>query len=299
MRAPSAQQRGGSGVSAEVAQPRQVRARICFGLALISASLQVAIATRWEGRSEYISVLVLGSCGALFLAVLRRMPILVSPGRIATVLGALVWAAACLTAAGTHAAYHTVNRFLPLVAGLGLVVMWSGVRGAVRFWRELMLLTLPLLYPLPFAIKQALMPTRLTAATVGFVLRMMGVSVTRDGTLLVFPESTLRVFDLCSGIVLMTQALVLAVLVLAFFPTTFRRAALVVLGGLGIGFLVNAGRIALLAVVASHMPSEFDYWEEYVAGSVWFPLLAVALCGLMWWRMLRMPVGGQAESPGT
>ncbi len=257
-------------------------------LAVATASLQIAIASRWPGRSEHLTALALGWGGALWLTWIDRDPRAYrgSPP-LERVLGGAILAATWLATLAGRGGYALVNRFLPVLAGLGLLLMAAGVH---RLWvhrGQLLLLSLTLLYPLPYAIQRALMPTELTAATAAGLVRVLGVPVRRAGTTLVFPHATLRVLDLCSGINLMTQMIMLAVVVLCFFPTSPRRAAMVLCIALAAGFAVNAARIALLGVVVSRAPTDFDYWEQYVAGSVLFPVLATALAGLLWKVVLR------------
>jgi exosortase/archaeosortase family protein len=113
-----------------------------------------------------------------------------------------------------------------------------------------------------------LMPTRLTASTVTGLIRVLGVPACRAETVHL-PDSTPRVRHLFR-LTLMTQMTLLAVRPL--LPTSLRRAAMVLTVAIAIGFIVNSARVALLGVVASRVPSEFGYWEQYVAGSVLFPV---------------------------
>jgi cyanoexosortase A len=201
---------------------------------------------------------------------------------VVTILGAVSLAATWTATLAGREAYVLLNRFLPAMAGLGLLLMAAGARQVWAHRRQFVLLSLTLLSPLPFAIQQMLMPTRLTAATATRLVGVLGVPARRAETVIVFPDSILRVYDGCSGLKLMTQVTLLAVIVLCFFPTSLRRASIVLAIGVATGFVVNAARVGMLGLVASRAPSEFDYWEGYVAGSVLFPIVATALAGALW-----------------
>jgi cyanoexosortase A len=286
VRAPSASPHGAPGASANVV--KFFSAALPFALATATAVLQLAIASRWDGRTAHVTSLAAGWAGALWLTWIdRRLRSRGESSRLERALGLAFVAVTWFVVIAGRAEYNLVNRFLPVLAGVGLVVLSSGLRSVLDHRRELLLLSLTLLYPLPFAIQQLLMPTSATAATAAVLVQAAGIHAQREGTLLVFPDTTLRVFDACSGITLMTQTTLLAVLVLCFFPATLRRAIAVLVVALASGFLVNAVRIAMLGVVAARNPSQFDYWEQYVAGSVLFPVIATAFAGTLWWLLLR------------
>ncbi len=267
-----------------------------LAVAAATAGLQIAIASRWPDRTEHLTALTIGWGGALWLTWLdggsrawADDPRQFAAGGLERFLGVALVSSTWLATLAGRGGYATLNRVLPVIAGIGLVLMSVGARHLWDHRRQLALLSLTLLSPLPFALQQLLMPTRLTAAMATGLVKVLGVPARLAGTVIVFPDSdtTLRVYDRCSGIALMTQMTLLAVVVLCFFPTSVRRAATVLLIAIAAGFVVNAARIALLAVVASRAPSEFDYWEQYVAGSVLFPFIATALAGILWTLVLR------------
>ncbi len=275
-------------MSVDVPQRLQSRSVLLLMLAAATAALQLAIATRWEGRADHLMALVAGWGGALWLAWLDRAH---RPGRpvgaMAGTLGIALVVTTWVLALRGRGDYALQARFLPLAAGLGLALSAGGVRALRAFWRELALLALSLAYPLPFLIRELFQPTTFTAAVAAGALRLAGFAVERRGTLLLFPDSTLRVFDACSGIFLMSQLALLAALVACLLPMTRRQAALVLLTGAISGFLVNAARIAMLGAVAARAPGQFHYWESYVTSSILFPVIATALAGTVWWVILH------------
>ncbi len=275
------------GASADVgAQSR--RAALVLIVAVATAAVQITIAARWDGRTPHLTALTMGWAGALWLAWLDRATRYSRPASIAHAsVGAVLVAWTWIALLRGRAEYALLNRFLPIAAGLGLVWMMRGARHLRACWRELLLLGFTLMYPLPFAISQLVMPTKLTAASSTALMHLFGFDVHREASLLVFSESSLRVLDACSGLVLMTQMGLLGTLVVCLVPVTVRRAVAVVSVGVAIGFVVNVARITMLGIVASRLPSDFEYWEQYVAGSWLFPLIATGCAGLAWWRILR------------
>lgn len=261
---------------------------VALALAVATAGLQLGIAWHWKGRTEHVSAVALGWGAALWLAWMERDRWRDHAGdRREVVLGAVIVGGTWVALLHGRAAYGVVNRFLPLVAGFGFVVIATGARRLTTFWRQLLLLSLAIAYPLPYALRLLVTPTPITAAASAGAMRLLGFTVERQGTLLVFPDSTLRVLELCSGIVLMTQMAVLAIVVVCLVPMTLSRAVAALAVGVATGFLVNAARITMLGIVAYRSPGQFAYWEEYVTGSVLVPAIATGLGGLLWWRILR------------
>ncbi len=263
--------------------------RILFALAIVAAALQVGFASQWNGREEYFGALTVGWAVAIAVAYGHRARIHERASRIERLAGAALYLAALVVAVAGCRGYHGVDRILPGVTGLGLVICYSGLRHARDFGRELVLLSVTVIHPLPTVIRDAVMPTQHTASLASLYLRTFGFPVERDGTVLLVPSSSLTVLDACSGLTVIGQLLVLAILVLCLFPMRSYQKLIVMGGAIAVGFTVNAARIAWLAVMASRVPNDIRYFRRYEAASAVFPVIAVAVAGLVWWIVLRAP----------
>jgi exosortase/archaeosortase family protein len=234
----------------------------------------------------------MGWAGTLFLSWSRHLEC--STRAWERALGLALLGFACGAAFLARDAYRPAHRLLPLAAGVGFLVVSSGIRGLLRRGRELALLGLPLVDPLPWFVRARIEPVRATAAAAGAMLKAIGVSVQRQGAVLDVPGARLEVLGICSGLEVITQLLALVVLVSCLFPTSWRQRAWLAASAVAAGFTVNAARVALLGVIASRAPQRWEFWERPGPGSHLFPLAATALAGLGWWLVLRARRRGSA-----
>lgn len=176
---------------------------------------------------------------------------------------------------------HSVS---PFFFSLGLALIASGFSGLRQFWRELLII---FFLGIPRVILNLFTDiSPLTAAAASFILYYLGFEVSRDGVYINLPQGTVKVYQGCSGIESVTYLLGLSVICLVMFPIQKRYTYLVPVVAILIGFLVNAFRVALMAILVSYGNREaFVYWHEG-DGSLIFGMIAVALFGGFYWLLL-------------
>ena len=161
---------------------------------------------------------------------------------------------------------------------------------------------LPLIAPLPAGVRARIPTVEPTAELAARLLGLLGVAAERVGDTLHFGESSLKVYEACSGKSTVAQLLVLALLVLCLFATGLARGALVVAVAVVVGFAANVGRVTMLSYFAARDPGQFVFWDDYLMGAFLFPLLASVVAALLWWLILRSPARfstcGAAAGPG-
>ena len=180
-------------------------------------------------------------------------------------------------------------RGFPLVTVLGLGLLVSGTRGLYHYWKALLLFGLLTLNPLLTLSLELINLPRLTAQTATFMLWYTGFDVRREGLSLLLPTGRVDVYGACSGIHSMLQMLYISVLfVLLFSLRSPAQRVLTVALAVIIGFIVNAARVALMAVlVALSQKNAFEYWHTG-NGSLIFSAIAVGLFGgFCWFAFLR------------
>jgi cyanoexosortase A len=121
------------------------------------------------------------------------------------------------------------------------------------------------------------------------MLWYIGFDVRREGLSLLLPTGRVDVYGACSGIQSMLQMLYISVLFVLLFALRSRVQQFLTVGlAVLIGFLVNAARVGLMAVlVAFSQKDAFDYWHTG-NGSLIFAAIAVALFGsFCWFAFLR------------
>lgn len=183
--------------------------------------------------------------------------------------------------------YRTADRALPAIGGAALALAAYGRRGVDRHRREILLLALPLINPMPRVLRETLAPTTWTAWSAVELQRAIGHEMTASGNVVHMPVGgTLEVAPYCAGVMSMSELWVLAIILIALFPSTaWQRLALFVSATI-LGFVGNAVRIAVLVSAIARGEAAYDYWH-LGTGSIFFSLGATALAGALWWWMLR------------
>lgn len=172
----------------------------------------------------------------------------------------------------------------PAIFALGLALLASGFKGLKQYRGELLILffiSVPKV--LPSSVTDI---SLLTAQFAALILWYTGFEVARNGIQINLPTGSVEVYSGCSGVELIFQMLGLALLFLLIFPQTWKRKIFVPLIAGTLGFIVNAARVALLAIlVAQGQQEAFVYWH-FGDGSLVFSLIAVLLFGLLCWFLL-------------
>ena len=236
-----------------------------------------------------------------FLGWERRHDLTLESGAIGSTIGGGLLLGLLLLSAALPTSGSFLRAF-PVVMVLGLGLLASGLRGLVQYWKELCLFGLLTLNPLlKFGLDLINLP-RLTAQAAAFMLWYTGFDVRLEGLSLLLPTGRVDVYGACSGVSSMLQMLYISVLFLMLFSlrSVVQQVLAVVLAVL-IGFLVNAARVALMAVlVAFSQKSAFDYWHTG-DGSLIFAAIAVVLFGAFCWlAFLRtLPVVSDPGNPSN
>ncbi|WP_013322112.1 cyanoexosortase A [Gloeothece verrucosa] len=166
-------------------------------------------------------------------------------------------------------------RISPFMFGLGLSLIASGVRGLKQYWRELIIL---FFLGIPSLILSSLTnPSEITAKFSAFILECLNYDVSLQGIHINLPTGGVTVVKGCSGLEAMAYLLGIAAIVLTLFPLRRIYNLFVPIVAVIVGFVVNAVRVALMAIlVASDQLDAFDYWHEG-EGSLIFGMLAVVI----------------------
>ena len=243
-----------------------------------------------ELAQELFATYVLLWVAASFLVWERRHDLVLDSGAIGgTIGGGLLLGLLLLsTALPTSGSFL---RSFPVVTVLGLGLLASGLRGLHQYWKELLIFCLLTLNPLLKLGLDLINLPRVTAQAAAFMLWYTGFDVRLEGLSLLLPTGRVDVYGACSGVSSMLQMLYISVLFVLMFSlrSVVQRVVAVLLAVL-IGFLVNAARVALMAVlVAFSQKNAFDYWHTG-NGSLIFAAIAVGLFGIFCWlAFLRTP----------
>jgi exosortase/archaeosortase family protein len=197
--------------------------------------------------------------------------------------------------------YHAYDRFMPLVAGAGLGLAAFGPAFGRRLGGSLALLALPLINPMPLAIRHLVSPCLISLTAHGTVLlhRVAGSPVAIEGSPvglegkmmdLTTPGGILHIQEGCCGILGIARLWVIAALVVALFPTTWRQKVLLFATGAAIGLLMNIAHVAMMTRAVVHRDdASFDYWHQGSGGSL-MAVGSMGMAGLCWWLATRRPL---------
>ena len=177
--------------------------------------------------------------------------------------------------------YDFFIRVSPFLSGISLALLASGTKGLKQYWQELLILAYTAIPPGLIGVFVDV--AKLTAKFSAFILHYLGFEVIRKGVFLILEKGSVEVYHGCSGVNAILQLLGLAVVFFLMFPTTLAQKIVVPIVAIITAFVVNAARVALMAVLVSlSQPAAFKYWHQG-NGSVVFSMIAVFIFGLFCW----------------
>ena len=204
---------------------------------------------------------------------------------LSTVAGTILIAFILFKSAMVSSKFDPFLRLAPFLSGLGLSLIAVGFHNLKQYWRELVIL---FFHGIPSVITLPLVGivTSITARFAYYSLWYVGFNVTRQGNYVALPTGRVFVDGGCSGIEAMNYLLGLSVVCLLMFPTK-QNKALVIGVAMACGFIINAFRVAVMALlVASYRLDWFKYWHEG-EGSLVVGMVAVILFGIFYQYMLK------------
>ena len=245
---------------------------LVLGAAIIAIHLTLSFKTSGSDR-QITSVLFWLT--AAYLIWERQDKLEFQSGPVASLLGALLLSLLLLKSSG-----YCEESFLlgyPFIAGIALALIAAGFRGLRTYWPELVLLFFS---GIPEVLLAKLTdPAPLTAHFASSILWYSGFAVTQNGIYLQLPGGSVQVYSGCSGVVAMTQLLGMSVLFLMLLPLPWKwfQKLILPVGAVAIGFIVNALRVSLMAILVSQKQMEaFDYWHAG-SGSLVFSVIGTFL----------------------
>jgi cyanoexosortase A len=270
-----------------------------FLLLVLSAAvvaIQMTLILKTGNSDRQITSMLFWSVAA-YLIWERQDKLKFDTGPIATCLGALLLALLLLKCTG-----YCEESFLivyPFIAGIGLSLVASGWQGLRAYWREILLLFFA---GIPEVLLAKLTdPAPITAQFASSMLWFSGLPIVRKGIYLELPGGSVQVYSGCSGVVAMTQLLGMSVLFLMLLPLPWKwyQKAIIPVAAIAIGFIVNALRVSLMAIlVAQKQMAAFNYWHDG-SGSLVFSVIGTLLLVVLVWLLIQIfaPADPVREEP--
>ena len=202
---------------------------------------------------------------------------------------------------GLFALYESAERYSMVLTVVGLVLLIAGWQVS---WRvRWILLFLFLMVPFPGRIHNLISNPLQTQASVSamFVLELLGVTVIREGNVLVLNNRVpIAVAEACSGLRMMTAFVVVAS-VLAYSVTRplWQKAAIVV-SSVAVAIVCNLIRLVITAFLFLWTSSELAerFFHDF-AGFTMMPMAILILLGELWIMSKLVLDESPADRPGA
>ncbi|GBF81371.1 cyanoexosortase A [Aphanothece sacrum] len=190
--------------------------------------------------------------------------------------------------------YHLT--FFPLVSGVAMALIASGIKQIKQYWKELVILTILAATPIFTSLLQLINLPTLTAKFSNASLWLLGFQSYREGIYLILPTGRVEVGEACSGIESILLMFFIAILFLFMIPLNRLQQIICVVLGVLLGFIINSIRVCILALlVAFSNKQSFDYWHGD-DGSLIFALSSVFIFGIFCWLVYIRPMTLTSES---
>lgn len=251
-----------------------------IGTCLIAIHLGIA----WKGDYSNLfgsSIVFLAAISSLIWD--RRHSLHLESGIIASICGSLLIALVFLISLFVTNSGLVLYVF-PLIAAFGLALLASGFKGLKQYWVELFALFC-------LAASKVLTPyitdiSPITAKFTALLLWCTGFKFEMSGQKILTETGGIDVYPGCSGMESIIQMLGLALIFMIMFSLNNKQKIFATIVAASLAFIVNAVRVALMAVIVSNGDQKaFVYWHEG-DGSATFSIATVILFGLFCWLLL-------------
>lgn len=224
------------------------------------SGIYLSLVWKLTGNFSFLSISLVLLGTAFYLLWEKRDILNLESDVISTFLGLLL-IASVLIKNTVDPYFGLLFQISPLLSGLGIALLASGIKGLKQYSQEFILLSV---ISIPETLLlQILDVSLITAKFAAFFLIHLGFDVSLQGVNLILPTGAVEVTPGCSGFENMIWLLRLAALFLILFPSTLWKKILVPIAAILLGFLVNSARVALMAFLVAYSNQDaFKYWHE-------------------------------------
>jgi len=255
------------------------RRELWIGLACLLALHHLVFSFLTQGTAEAVNALLVWGGVLVILADQapgwRPRPGLIGLAAGAALVLAVLWRSQQITN------HDVAATLLPLLAGLALALLAAPLRRLAAFGPVLLILALPALMRVLEELTPIEKLSLLTARITQLLLLLCNQPAEVQGNVVRLPQGAVQIGGPCSGIGMVTQLIMVAVIFALAFPMRRRwQNAVMLLVAPLLAVIANAFRIAVLAAITASSFAGKDWWFEFFhkyEGSLVFSGIGVLL----------------------
>lgn len=251
-----------------------------LAISLVVQSLALTLLT--QGEWEVINASLLWG-GAMLLLADQKPGLGPTPGRVET-LGGIALILIALWRGQQIIGPDGIANTLPMLAGTGLVLLATPVRRVHHYCGPLLILGLLPVIRVVINRMPSLELSILTAQVTQLLLLALGYPAQVFANIVALPGGSVEINGACSGVTMLVQLVSISFIFALAFPMRFRwQSALMIVMAGPLALLVNAFRIALLAlIVASSMPGKIWWFDFFHHGKGSFVFSGLGVLAFTW-----------------
>ena len=255
------------------------RRELWIGLACLLALHHLVFSFLTQGTAEAVNALLVW--GGVLVILADQVPgWRPRPGQIGLAAGAAL-VLAVLWRSQQITNHDVAATLLPLLAGLALALLAAPLRRLAAFGPVLLILALPALMRVLEDLTPIEKLSLLTARITQLLLLLCNQPAVVSGNVVRLPQGAVQIGGPCSGIGMVTQLIMVAVIFALAFPMRRRwQNAVMLLVAPLLAVIANAFRIAVLAAITASSFAGKDWWFEFFhkyEGSLLFSGIGVLL----------------------
>ena len=255
------------------------RRELWIGLARLLALHHLVFSFLTQGTGEAVNALLVWG-GVLVIVADQAPGWRPRPGPIGLAAGAAL-VLAVLWRSQQITNHDVAATLLPLLAGLALALLAAPLRRLASFGPVLLILALPALMRVLEELTPIEKLSLLTARITQLLLLLCNQPAVVSGNVVRLPQGAVQIGGPCSGIGMVTQLIMVAVIFALAFPMRHRwQNAVMLLVAPLLAVIANAFRIAVLAAITASRFAGKDWWFEFFhqyEGSLLFSGIGVLL----------------------
>ncbi len=175
-------------------------------------------------------------------------------------------------------------RIMAFISAFGVTLLASGFKGLKQYWEVLVIL---FFLEIPSVLAEQFWDiSPLSAKFASMLLWYSGFDVVLDGIYIYLPTGSVKVVPSCSGVDTINYILGISIIALVMFPVAKIKRFFVPIFAMSVGFVLNAVRIAMLAVFEGTNKAAFDSWHGGQA-SYSFGVIGILIFGLVYMLLLK------------